>query len=69
MKAKKLVGTFEIGIMTMKPSRIEKFHHTTMKHGHSPCPDSTYIPSSAEAVLVLVSCSAFINYLHAKMVK
>jgi len=28
--------------------------------------DGTYVPSSAEAVFMIVSCSAFINYLNAK---
>ena len=31
--------------------------------------EGTYIPSSAEAVFMLVSCSAFINYLYAKRSK
>lgn len=28
--------------------------------------DGSYIPSSAEAILMMVSCSAFVNYLYAK---
>jgi hypothetical protein len=28
--------------------------------------DETYVPSSAEAIFMMVSCSAFINYLNAK---
>lgn len=31
--------------------------------------DGTYVPSSAEAVFMMVSCSAFINYLNAKKAK
>ena len=28
--------------------------------------EGTYIPSSSEAIFMIVSCSAFINYLYAK---
>lgn len=31
--------------------------------------EGSYIPSSAEAILMMVSCSAFINYLYTKMSK
>ena len=31
--------------------------------------DGSFIPSSDEAVFMLVSCSAFINYLYAKKAK
>lgn len=31
--------------------------------------DGTYVPSSEEAVFMIVSCSAFVNYLYAKIAK
>lgn len=31
--------------------------------------DGTYVPSSEEAIFMMVSCSAFINYLYSKMSK
>jgi hypothetical protein len=31
--------------------------------------EGAYVPSSAEAIFMMVSCSAFINYLNAKKAK